>query len=65
MLQERGGPRRLALEAVDVATGEAVERLLGDDQPLAPITVRVHLHMSFGVRLDVSVGEGGLLTGSS
>ena len=38
MLQERGGPRRLALEAVDAATGEAVERLLGADQPLAPTT---------------------------
>jgi RNA polymerase sigma-70 factor, ECF subfamily len=38
MLQERGGPRRLALEAVDAVTGEAVERLLGDDQPLAPTT---------------------------
>jgi DNA-directed RNA polymerase specialized sigma24 family protein len=31
MLRERGGPRRLALEAVDAVTGEAVERLLGDD----------------------------------
>jgi RNA polymerase sigma factor (sigma-70 family) len=38
MLQEQSGPRRLALEAVDAATGEAVERLLGDDQPLAPTT---------------------------
>jgi RNA polymerase sigma factor (sigma-70 family) len=38
MLQEQGGPRRLALEPVDAATGEAVERLLGDDQPLAPTT---------------------------
>jgi bifunctional DNase/RNase len=38
MLQERGGPRRLALEPVDAATGEAVERLLGGDQPLTPTT---------------------------
>ena len=38
MLQEHEGPRRLALEGVDAATGEAVERLLGDDQPLAPTT---------------------------
>jgi RNA polymerase sigma-70 factor (ECF subfamily) len=38
MLQEQGGPRRLALEGVDAPTGEAVERLLGDDQPLAPTT---------------------------
>jgi RNA polymerase sigma-70 factor (ECF subfamily) len=38
MLQERGGPRRLALEAVDAVTGEAVERLHGNDQPLAPTT---------------------------
>jgi RNA polymerase sigma-70 factor, ECF subfamily len=38
MLQERGGPRRLALEPVDATTGEAVERLLGGDQALAPTT---------------------------
>jgi bifunctional DNase/RNase len=38
MLQERGGPRQLALEPVDAATGEVVERLLGGDQPLAPTT---------------------------
>jgi RNA polymerase sigma-70 factor (ECF subfamily) len=38
MLQERGGPRRLALEPVDAVTGEVVERLLGGDQPLAPTT---------------------------
>jgi hypothetical protein len=38
MLQEQGGPRRLALEGVDAATGEAVERLVGGDQPLAPTT---------------------------
>jgi bifunctional DNase/RNase len=38
LLQEQSGPRRLALEAVDAVTGEAVERLLGDDQPLAPTT---------------------------
>jgi RNA polymerase sigma-70 factor, ECF subfamily len=35
MLQEQGGPRRLALEGVDAATGAAVERLVGGDQPLA------------------------------
>jgi RNA polymerase sigma-70 factor, ECF subfamily len=38
MLQERGGPRQLGLEGVDAATGEAVERLIGTDQPLAPTT---------------------------
>jgi bifunctional DNase/RNase len=38
MLQERGGPRQLGLEGVDAATGEAVERLVGTDQPLAPTT---------------------------
>jgi RNA polymerase sigma factor (sigma-70 family) len=38
MLQERDGPRRLPLEEVDAATGEAVERLLGQEQPLAPST---------------------------
>jgi bifunctional DNase/RNase len=38
MLQEQDGPRRLALEGVDAATGEVVDRLLGDDQPLAPTT---------------------------
>jgi hypothetical protein len=38
MLQERGGPRQLALEPVDAATGDVVERLLGGDQPLAPTT---------------------------
>jgi RNA polymerase sigma factor (sigma-70 family) len=38
MLQEREGPRRLPLEEVDAATGEAVERLIGQAQPLAPST---------------------------
>jgi len=38
MLQARGGPRQLALEPVDAATGEVVERLLAGDQPLAPTT---------------------------
>ena len=38
MLQERDGPRRLALEGVDAATGAAVERLLGGQQPLVPTT---------------------------
>jgi RNA polymerase sigma-70 factor, ECF subfamily len=38
MLQERGGPRRLALEPVDAATGAAVERLLQGQQPLVPTT---------------------------
>jgi RNA polymerase sigma factor (sigma-70 family) len=38
MLQERHGPRRLALEPVDATTGEAVDRLLTGDQPLAPTT---------------------------
>jgi RNA polymerase sigma-70 factor, ECF subfamily len=38
MLQERDGPRRLPLEGVDAATGEAVERLLGGQQPLSPTT---------------------------
>jgi len=38
MLQEQGGPRRLALEGVDAATGAAVERLVGGDQPLTPTT---------------------------
>jgi RNA polymerase sigma-70 factor, ECF subfamily len=38
MLQEQAGPRRLALEGVDAATGEAVERLLQGQQPLAPTT---------------------------
>jgi Sigma-70, region 4 len=38
MLQERGGPRQLALEPVDAATGEVVERLLKRQQPLTPTT---------------------------
>ncbi|HEX6677692.1 MAG TPA: bifunctional nuclease domain-containing protein [Actinomycetes bacterium] len=38
MLQEREGPRRLPLEEVDATTGEAVERLLGQQRPLAPST---------------------------
>jgi bifunctional DNase/RNase len=38
MLQERHGPRLLALEPVDATTGEAVERLLQGHQPLAPTT---------------------------
>ena len=38
MLQERHGPRRLALEPVDAATGEAVDQLLQGQQPLAPTT---------------------------
>jgi bifunctional DNase/RNase len=38
MLQERSGPRQLALEAVDAITGEVVERHLGGEQPLAPTT---------------------------
>jgi RNA polymerase sigma factor (sigma-70 family) len=38
MLQERGGPRQLALEPVDAATGEVVELLLKRQQPLAPTT---------------------------
>jgi RNA polymerase sigma factor (sigma-70 family) len=38
MLQEQGGPRRLALEGVDAATGEAVELILKGQQPLAPTT---------------------------
>ncbi len=38
MLQEQGGPRRLALEGVDAAAGETVERLVGGDQPLIPTT---------------------------
>jgi RNA polymerase sigma factor (sigma-70 family) len=37
-LQERGGPRQLALEPVDAITGDVVERLLGGEQPLAPTT---------------------------
>jgi RNA polymerase sigma factor (sigma-70 family) len=38
MLQERHGPRRLALEPVDATTGEAVERLLQGQQPMTPTT---------------------------
>jgi RNA polymerase sigma-70 factor, ECF subfamily len=38
MLQERHGPRRLALEPVDATTGEAVDQLLQGQQPLAPTT---------------------------
>jgi bifunctional DNase/RNase len=38
MLQERYGPRRLALEPVDATTGEAVDQLLQGQQPLAPTT---------------------------
>jgi RNA polymerase sigma factor (sigma-70 family) len=38
MLQEHGGPRRLALEGVDGATGEVVELNLEGRQPLAPTT---------------------------
>jgi RNA polymerase sigma-70 factor (ECF subfamily) len=38
MLQERQGPRRLALEPVDATTGEAVDQLLQGQQPLAPRT---------------------------
>jgi bifunctional DNase/RNase len=38
MLQERDGPRQLALEPVDAATGEVVELLLKRQQPLAPTT---------------------------
>jgi hypothetical protein len=38
MLQERDGPRRLPLDGVDATTGEAVERLIGQEQPLAPAT---------------------------
>jgi RNA polymerase sigma factor (sigma-70 family) len=38
MLQEQGGPRRLALEGVDAATGEAVELILKRQQPLAATT---------------------------
>jgi uncharacterized protein len=38
MLEERGGPRQLALEPVDAATGEVVERLLERQQPLTPTT---------------------------
>ena len=38
MLQERHGPRRLALEPVDAVTGEVVERLHKRQQPLAPTT---------------------------
>jgi len=38
MLQERDGPRRLPVEEVDATTGEAVERLIGQREPLAPST---------------------------
>jgi RNA polymerase sigma factor (sigma-70 family) len=38
MLQEEGGPRRLALEGVEAGTGEAIERLLRREQPLRPTT---------------------------
>jgi RNA polymerase sigma factor (sigma-70 family) len=38
MLQERGGPRQLALEPVDAATGEVVELMLKRQQPLTPTT---------------------------
>ena len=38
MLQERGGPRQLALEPVDAATGEVVELILKRQQPLTPST---------------------------
>jgi RNA polymerase sigma factor (sigma-70 family) len=38
MLQERSSPRQLALEGVDAATGEVVERILTGQQPLAPAT---------------------------
>jgi RNA polymerase sigma factor (sigma-70 family) len=38
MLQERGGPRQLALEPVDAATGEMAELILQGQQPLTPTT---------------------------
>jgi RNA polymerase sigma factor (sigma-70 family) len=38
MLQERDGPRQLALEPVDAATGEAVELIVRRQQPLTPTT---------------------------
>jgi RNA polymerase sigma-70 factor (ECF subfamily) len=38
MLRERGGPRQLALEPVDAATGEVVELVLKRQQPLTPTT---------------------------
>jgi RNA polymerase sigma-70 factor (ECF subfamily) len=38
MLQERSGPRQLALEPVDAATGEVVELILKRQQPLTPTT---------------------------
>jgi RNA polymerase sigma-70 factor (ECF subfamily) len=38
MLQERGGPRQLALEPVDAATGEVAELILKRQQPLTPTT---------------------------
>jgi RNA polymerase sigma-70 factor, ECF subfamily len=38
MLQERGGPRQLALEPVDAATGEMAELIRKRQQPLTPTT---------------------------
>jgi RNA polymerase sigma-70 factor (ECF subfamily) len=38
MLQERVGPRQLALEPVDATTGEVVELILKRQQPLTPTT---------------------------
>ncbi|HEY2960638.1 MAG TPA: bifunctional nuclease domain-containing protein [Actinomycetota bacterium] len=68
MLQEQGGPRRLPLEEVDAATGEAVERLIGREQPLAPAThdLLPRLVEALGGRVEqVAVRrlEGGALYG--
>src|SRR5262249_46841820 len=38
MMQERSGPRQLALEGVDAAPGEVVERIVDGQQPLTPTT---------------------------
>jgi bifunctional DNase/RNase len=38
MLQEQGGPRQLPLEGVDATTGEVVQRLLDNEQPLTTTT---------------------------
>jgi bifunctional DNase/RNase len=38
MLQEQDGPRQLPLEGVDATTGEVVQRLLDNEQPLTTTT---------------------------
>src|SRR5262249_42643988 len=54
MLQERSGPRQLALEGVDAATGEVVERIVDGQQPLTPTPhdLRPHLVAALAGRVE-------------